>query len=156
MIKKLFFSFLISALFWGISNFASAVSVSVISGQGPSAAPASSPGVWIAESYKYSLILVGLLAFAVIVWAGLRYAMAAGNPSTQSDARDQILQALLGLLLLLGATIVLYTINPNIISKEGELPALPTLESVSGQKTQQQTGEQPYTNPANPYITPRK
>ncbi|HUX35406.1 MAG TPA: hypothetical protein VMV71_00025, partial [Candidatus Paceibacterota bacterium] len=47
--------------------------------------------------------------------------------STQSDARDQILQALLGIVLLLGAFLILYTINPNLTNL-----APVTLNSASG------------------------
>src|SRR3989338_3788265 len=81
---------------------------------------------WIQSFYQFSLIAGVFLAVGVIAWAGLRYALAAGNPSGQSDARDQILQALLGLILLFGAYLILYTINPNLINL-----SLPTLSSVS-------------------------
>src|SRR3989338_3008258 len=81
---------------------------------------------WIQSFYQFSLIAGVFLAVVVIAWAGLRYALAAGNPSGQSDARDQILQALLGLILLFGAYLILYTINPNLINL-----SLPTLSSVS-------------------------
>ncbi|HUX35645.1 MAG TPA: hypothetical protein VMV71_01270, partial [Candidatus Paceibacterota bacterium] len=69
---------------------------------------------WIQSFYTFSLVGGVFLAVGVIVWAGLKYTLAAGNPSTQSDARDQILQALLGIVLLLGAFLILYTINPNL------------------------------------------
>ncbi|MDP3948634.1 MAG: hypothetical protein Q8Q17_01645 [bacterium] len=81
---------------------------------------------WVQNFYQFSLIAGVFLAVGVIAWAGLRYALAAGNPSGQSDARDQILQALLGLILLFGAYLILYTINPNLINL-----SLPTLSSVS-------------------------
>ncbi len=81
---------------------------------------------WVQSFYQFSLIAGVFLAVGVIVWAGLRYTLAAGNPSTQSDARDQILQALLGLILLFGAWLILYTINPNLVNLR-----LETLESVS-------------------------
>ena len=77
---------------------------------------------WIQAFYQFSLIAGVFLAVGVITWAGLKYALAAGNPSGQSDARDQILQALLGLILLFGAYIVLFTINPNLTKL-----SLPTL-----------------------------
>ena len=89
---------------------------------------------WIQAFYQFSLIAGVFLAVGVITWAGLKYALAAGNPSGQSDARDQILQALLGLILLFGAYIVLYTINPNLVNlkldtlsdvRVGTPPALP-------------------------------
>ncbi len=81
---------------------------------------------WVDNFYKFSLIAGVFLAVGVIVWAGLRYTLAAGNPSTQSDAKDQILQALLGLILLFGAYLILYTINPNLVNLR-----LETLNSVS-------------------------
>jgi len=81
---------------------------------------------WIQSFYQFSLIAGVFLAVGVIAWAGLRYALAAGNPSGQSDARDQILQALLGLILLFGAYLILFTINPNLVNL-----SLPTLSSVS-------------------------
>ena len=81
---------------------------------------------WVNSFYQFSLIAGVFLAVGVIVWAGLRYTLAAGNPSTQSDARDQILQAILGLILLFGAYLILYTINPNLVNLK-----LKTLDSVS-------------------------
>ena len=81
---------------------------------------------WVSDFYQFSLIAGVFLAVGVIVWAGLRYTLAAGNPSTQSDARDQILQAILGLILLFGAFLVLSTINPNLVNLK-----LETLKSVS-------------------------
>lgn len=82
---------------------------------------------WVQSFYQFSLIGGVFLAVGVITWAGLKYALAAGNPSGQSDARDQILQALLGLVLLFGAFLVLYTINPNLTTNL----SMPTLKSVS-------------------------
>ena len=96
---------------------------------------------WIQSFYQFSLIAGVFLAVGVIAWAGLRYALAAGNPSGQSDARDQILQALLGLILLFGAYLILYTINPNLINL-----SLPTLRSVSVPA--------PATGVSPPIITP--
>ncbi|MEK7546942.1 MAG: hypothetical protein AAB536_02070, partial [Patescibacteria group bacterium] len=75
---------------------------------------------WINGFYQFSLLAGVFLAVGMITWAGLRYTLAAGNPSTQSDARDQILQALLGLLLLFGAYLILYIINPGLVNLRTE------------------------------------
>lgn len=75
---------------------------------------------WINNFYQFALIGGVFLAVGVITWAGFRYALAAGNPSTQSDARDQILQALLGLILLFGAFLILYAVNPGLVNLELE------------------------------------
>ena len=81
----------------------------------------------ISGSYIFILSLAGLLAFATIIFAGIKYSVSAGNAGRQSDAKDQILQAFLGVLLLLGASIILYTINPNLV-----ILKLPTLTSLRG------------------------
>lgn len=91
----------------------------------PELASKGVPGT-VAGFYQFALLAGGLLAFGAIVYGALKYTAAAGNPSGQSDARDQITQALLGLLLLLGAYVVLFTINPNLTKLS--LPALEALK----------------------------
>ncbi len=100
---------------------------------GIAAGETSNPGGWVAGLYRFSLMAAGLLAFGMIVYAGLRYTFATGNPSTQTDARDQILQALLGLLLLLGAFIALTTINPGLVNLQ-----LPGLAPINNQNNNNQ------------------
>ncbi len=99
---------------------------------------------WVQSFYLFSLVGGVFLAVGVIVWAGIRYSLAAGNPSTQSDARDQILQALLGLLLLFGAYLVLSTINPTLTNLTP-----PTLQSVMAPDVQVAPGGADITLPAN-------
>ncbi|GEM_PF-4785624 len=69
---------------------------------------------YIARLYQFGLIIVGLFAFAGIIFGGLKYVLSAGSLADQTDAREQITQALLGLVLLLGAYLILYTINPEL------------------------------------------
>jgi formate hydrogenlyase subunit 3/multisubunit Na+/H+ antiporter MnhD subunit len=84
----------------------------------------SSPGAYIKNFYSYALFLSGLLAFGAIVYGGIKYAIARGNPSGESEAKQWIWSALLGMLLLAGAYIILFTINPNLVNLA--LPTLPT------------------------------
>lgn len=86
----------------------------------------SSPVGILRNLYEFSLMIGGLIAFGAIVYGGIRYATSAGNPSGQSDARDQITQALLGLFLLVGAYLVLNFINPNLVNLS--LPGLDDIE----------------------------
>lgn len=72
-------------------------------------------GAYVANFYTAALMFGGVLAFAVLMFAAAEYTLSGGNPSKQSDARDRIEQALLGLLLLLGAFIVLNAINPELV-----------------------------------------
>ncbi|MBU6500501.1 MAG: hypothetical protein KGJ89_01575 [Patescibacteria group bacterium] len=72
--------------------------------------------------YKYALYLGGILAFGAVVFGGVKYIFAAGNPSGQSEGKDWIKSALLGLVLLGGAYLILNVINPNLVNLN-----LPTL-----------------------------
>jgi len=71
-------------------------------------------GYLIGRIYQWSLGIAALAAFISIIIAGVRITTSAGNVSTISDARDQIVQALLGLALLFGAYLILHTIDPGL------------------------------------------
>ena len=109
--KKLKFLILFSFFAAGRAH---AIDLTPISQLQPTTDPGGDLANWVQSFYLFSLVGGVFLAVGVIVWAGIRYSLAAGNPSTQSDARDQILQAILGLVLLFGAFIVLNTINPTL------------------------------------------
>jgi hypothetical protein len=70
----------------------------------------------VANFYQFALIIGGILAFGVIVYGGVRYMASAGNPSGQSDAKEWVEAALLGLLLLVGAYFVLNVVNPQLLN----------------------------------------
>ncbi len=84
------------------------------------------PCGWVVNFYNFALLLSGILAFGAIVFGGFLYATSAGNPSRQSEGRSWIQSALLGLLLLAGAYMILYLINPGLTSC-----SLPTLAPVN-------------------------
>lgn len=85
---------------------------------------AGAPG-FVANAYSFALLISGALAFAAIVYGGIKYVFAAGNPSGQGEGKEWVKGALLGLLLLGGAYLILRTINPNIINLKIEgLPSL--------------------------------
>ena len=82
----------------------------------------TSPSAFIANFYQYALSIAGILAFGIIVYGGVRYMIAVGNPSGESDAKEWIKAAIMGLLLLAGAYLILNLINPNLVNLT--LPAL--------------------------------
>lgn len=86
----------------------------------------SSLAGYIARFYQFALMIAGLLAFGSIVYAGIKYILSAGNFADQKDAKDQITQAIIGLVLLFGAYGALYIVNPALV-KINE----PTLEPIS-------------------------
>jgi hypothetical protein len=59
--------------------------------------------------------LAGVLAFAMIVYAGFQYLVSGGNTAQQKDAQERIMNAIIGLILLFAFYIILYTINPDIL-----------------------------------------
>ena len=90
---------------------------------GPHSVAAAGPVAIVANVYEFAFLLGGLLAFGSILYGAIKYIISRGNPSGQSDAKDAITQAFLGLLLLLGAYLILATVNPDLVTLK-----LPTLE----------------------------
>ncbi|MDO8536930.1 MAG: hypothetical protein Q7R94_01645, partial [bacterium] len=58
------------------------------------------PGGIVYNVYQFSLMIGGVLAFGAIVYGGVKYTLAAGNPGGQSEGKEWVKGALLGLLLL--------------------------------------------------------
>jgi|GEM_PF-6087498 len=77
--------------------------------------PGESPASLVRYLFVAGLALGGLLALAMIVFAGIQYAASGANPGWQNDAKDRITQAILGLLLLLFSYLILGTINPSLV-----------------------------------------
>jgi len=82
----------------------------------PGTAPTDNPAGIISNLYQFALMIGGILAFGAIVYGGIKYVAAGGNPSSQSEGKEWIKGALWGLLLLVGASLILNTINRSITS----------------------------------------
>jgi hypothetical protein len=113
-----FFLILIFILMLALTSFAAggSASAATINTNIPGTAPTTSPAGFVANFYQFSLMLGGLLAFAAIVYGAIIYTISAGNPEKQSEGKDRILQALLGLALLMGAVLIINYVNPDIIT----------------------------------------
>ncbi|MGD1003728.1 MAG: hypothetical protein ABR884_04120 [Minisyncoccia bacterium] len=124
--KYIFFSILLFALGLFIASAAFAQTQITISTSVPGTYPPTSgtggPGAFVANFYQFALMIGGVLAFGVVVYGGVKYMASAGNPSGQSDAKEWIEAALLGLLLLVGAYFILSVINPQLLNLN--LPSL--------------------------------
>ena len=123
-IVKIFISFIL--LFAGVSLAVAQDAYVDVNPAIPGSADAQDPAGIVANFYTFALTIGGVLAFGAIVWGGIKYIAAGGNSHTQSEGKEWIKSALWGLLLLVGASIVLNTINPRITSL-----SLPGLEGVS-------------------------
>ena len=123
-------AYFLAALVVGIScaSIAHGTTISMnIPGTSPNAS--TTPGAFVANFYQFALMIGGILAFGVIVYGGVRYMTSAGNPSGQSDAKEWIEAALLGLLLLAGAYFVLNIVNPQLTNLS--MPPLQTVNITS-------------------------
>ena len=75
--------------------------------------------------YYFIIGISGLIAFGALIYGGLRYLTSAGNPEALKDAKNQILAAFLGIIILLSSYLILYTIDPQLVVLE--VPALKVL-----------------------------
>ena len=119
MFKKFFLAILFAPIFYFFSfvlTHAATSSTVIIdtSLPGPYSVSSTGPVAIVGNIYYFALGIGGLLAFGSIVYAGIKWAASQGNPSSISDAKDQITQAALGLVMLMGAYIILNTINPQL------------------------------------------
>lgn len=70
-------------------------------------------GEYIAGVYKYLLGIGTLIAIVMIMVSGLQYSLGAGGGDIKK-AQDRIKNAVTGVILLLSAYFILYTVNPNL------------------------------------------
>lgn len=76
---------------------------------------ASSIAEYIAALFKYGVSIAGLIATVVVVIGGMQWLLAAGDSSKIKQAKDRIAGAIIGLVLVLATTLILNTINPEIL-----------------------------------------
>jgi len=85
--------------------------------------PSDNPFIYLKYFFSFIILISGIIGFLVLVVAGIRYLTSLGKPEKLQKAKKQLTSAFLGIILLLGSYIILYTINPNLVSfKEPEFP----------------------------------
>lgn len=77
--------------------------------------PTKSVPDYIKYIYQFSAGLAGFLAVLMITLGGISLMTSAGDPRRMSDAKDQILKALMGLGLVLGSFAIISIINPDLL-----------------------------------------
>jgi hypothetical protein len=70
---------------------------------------------YVVAIYNWALYVIVILAIVMIMVAGVRWMMAAGNASIVGQARDQIISSLIGLLIAIGSYALLNFINPALV-----------------------------------------
>jgi len=76
--------------------------------------------------YLFAMGIAGAVALTSILLGAIKYISAAGNSSKISDAKDQIFSAILGVVILLSSYLILYTINPDLVTIGLTLPQFDT------------------------------
>ncbi len=87
----------------------------------------ASPARAVSDLYNFALGIGAIAAFGLIVYSALQYTTT-DSPGKRQEAQGRIFQSLLGLLLLIGATLVLRFINPDLPNLKN--PEAPQLEAI--------------------------
>jgi len=75
---------------------------------------------YIKGAFKPFLGLIAALSVVMIIWGGLEYIFSQ-VPGIKTEAKQRIWAAILGLILALGAYLLLETINPQIVETQFEV-----------------------------------
>jgi hypothetical protein len=70
---------------------------------------------YIVNFYTWSVRAIAILAVIMIMVAGFKWMTSAGNAPAINQAKDQMISAIIGLVLALGANLLLYSINPALV-----------------------------------------
>jgi hypothetical protein len=65
--------------------------------------------------FTFVVAISGLVVFGSMIYAGFRYATSAGNPTTITDAKDRIISAIIGMIVILSSYLLLNTVNPQLV-----------------------------------------
>ncbi len=105
---------LMFALFWGVAVFAQPLELQYPQLPGVELSQKPLLPDFVKYLYTFSVLAAGFLAVGSSVYGGFRYVASAGSPSARNEARAQITGGILGSLVILGAYILLNTINPQL------------------------------------------
>ncbi|MFC1687173.1 M15 family metallopeptidase [Patescibacteria group bacterium] len=72
-------------------------------------------GEWVAAVYVFFVGAMAIIATVMMMWGGYQYVISFGSPEKVTRAKDQIVSAMIGLVLSLGAYMLLLTISPNLV-----------------------------------------
>lgn len=84
------------------------------------------PSLYVKYLFNLAIWVVGIIAFGVLVYAGIRYLTSVGKPEAISSARNQISAVFFGILILLSSFFILKILNPQLIILE-----IPDLQPIS-------------------------
>lgn len=69
-------------------------------------------GAYLGGVYQYFVSIVGILAVVMIMYAGIRWILAAGNQSSIQGAKNIMMSAIIGVVIAFCSYLLLYLLNP--------------------------------------------
>jgi len=98
-------------------------------------------GGYIRNIYSFLLGIAVTISIVFVMIGGLQYVLAAGSGQTQK-AKERISNAVVGLVLLFAAYVILFTVNPNLVSLQvPKFPMIKRVEIISDQSCEQLLAE---------------
>ena len=71
---------------------------------------------YLGKVFQLGIGIAAILAVVMMVLAGVQYTASLGNEGSKSDAKSRIWAAISGLLLVLSAVLILWSINPDLVN----------------------------------------
>ncbi len=71
---------------------------------------------YVGAIYKWASGVVGIIAVLTIVYSGILISMAGGDSAKLDEAKNRIMQSLIGIAILFLSGLILYTINPGFFT----------------------------------------
>lgn len=105
----------------------------------------NSISLYVTRLYQFGFGIVGAAALLMIIIGAAKYTLSAGSFTSKDEAKKDITQAVYGILLLFGAYIILYTINPGLVTV-----TTPTIDKASISNLSAPTTAQTTTNTNTP------
>lgn len=87
---------------------------------------------YVSALYKFGIGAVGIAALLMLTIGGFMYASSAGNTSSIGTAKKVITDAIVGLVLALTSYLLLYTINPDLVTLKRIAPISTMSTSLTG------------------------
>lgn len=88
-------------------------------------------GSMMENIYSFSITVIGIIIFIRFLYGGFLYLTAAANPSGTSRAKGVLQNAIIGAVILFSAYLILYVINPDLVSNSFDFGQLTGQENSS-------------------------
>jgi len=81
-------------------------------------------GTYVSVAYSWMLGAVAVIAVIFIMIGGLEWVLSAGGATSVTKAKDRIKNGIIGLLLLISVSLILQTVNPELLKLQVPKPSL--------------------------------